>query len=484
MIGFYQLPFGHAPLPLVAKKLAAQNLSHDQLTRAQLWLPTERARRTLIQLLQLLNLGAMPDIRLIQENLPAYQDGAAATHPTLQEPTPLMAQLATANWLVQRDSRQGQSLPPDDVGHGRGWHAALAIAKQLLQLHQQLIAHNIDWHQLLQADPSAWSEQAMVGQQLLQDWHEWWPGWLQQQGYTDAKAARQDGLARLFDSWQQSPPPLIWLLGAEAGNPLHQQFIRLLVRLSDTQTAMQAGAGAHPAPPASGQSQLAVLLPNLPDYSAAELVRLALSPRHPHGHWIALLQNFKGAGGWPLPLWSDSPPAPSSPTPQGAAQPSNPSLSGRQHLLRQWFPVPTHARSTPHPYSRPEFFPQSNQAFIENFGVQPCRDQHQEAQLIALAMRRALDNPNHKAALITPDRQLAKQVAAALKRWNIVVDDSAGQPLIQTPLGRLVALSLTAMQPQVEASAVLSLLYHPLCGLGIDPPQLRTIARHLDAAWR
>ena len=46
------------------------------------------------------------------------------------------------------------------------------------------------------------------------------------------------------------------------------------------------------------------------------------------------------------------------------------------------------------------------------------------------------------AALVTPDRGLARRVAVELKRWGIEVDDSAGRPLAPTPAGivaRLVA---------------------------------------------
>ncbi|RYD39917.1 MAG: double-strand break repair protein AddB, partial [Sphingomonadales bacterium] len=65
-------------------------------------------------------------------------------------------------------------------------------------------------------------------------------------------------------------------------------------------------------------------------------------------------------------------------------------------------------------------------------------DDGQEAQGIALMMRHALEKPARTAALVTPDRALATRVAAALARWDISVDDSAGQPLGQTPPGALL----------------------------------------------
>src|SRR3546814_16783527 len=64
----------------------------------------------------------------------------------------------------------------------------------------------------------------------------------------------------------------------------------------------------------------------------------------------------------------------------------------------------------------------------------------EEAQAIALALCRALDTPEQTAALVTPDRGLARRVAAHLKRWGIAIDDSAGLPLSRTTAGAFLAL--------------------------------------------
>jgi ATP-dependent helicase/nuclease subunit B len=62
----------------------------------------------------------------------------------------------------------------------------------------------------------------------------------------------------------------------------------------------------------------------------------------------------------------------------------------------------------------------------------------EEALAIALAMREVLETPAKTAALITPDRRLARRVAAELRRFAISVDDSAGTALGETPAGRFV----------------------------------------------
>src|SRR3546814_21137993 len=92
-------------------------------------------------------------------------------------------------------------------------------------------------------------------------------------------------------------------------------------------------------------------------------------------------------------------------------------------------------------------------------------DDGQEAQGIALLMREAIETPGRTAALVTPDRTLAERVAAALARWDIRVDDSAGQPLSRTPPGALLLL-LAELAADFDPVALLSLLGHPLVSTG------------------
>ncbi len=90
-----------------------------------------------------------------------------------------------------------------------------------------------------------------------------------------------------------------------------------------------------------------------------------------------------------------------------------------------------------------------------------------EAAAIALVLRQAVED-GRVAALITPDRGLTRQVAAALDRWGIVPDDSAGRPLPLTPPGRFLRHVAAAMTTPVTAQAMMPLLKHPLCHSGRD----------------
>ena len=88
-----------------------------------------------------------------------------------------------------------------------------------------------------------------------------------------------------------------------------------------------------------------------------------------------------------------------------------------------------------------------------------------EAETIALRLRQAAAD-GLTAALISPDRMLTRQVTAALDRWRIKPDDSAGLPLALSAPGRLLTHVVDAMGRPVTAEALLVLLKHPLTHTG------------------
>lgn len=88
-----------------------------------------------------------------------------------------------------------------------------------------------------------------------------------------------------------------------------------------------------------------------------------------------------------------------------------------------------------------------------------------EALAIALRLRRAVEE-GAQAALITPDRMLTRRVTAALDRWGIRPDDSAGTPLQLSPPGRLLRQVAGMFGRRLTSEALLSLLKHPLTHSG------------------
>ena len=88
-----------------------------------------------------------------------------------------------------------------------------------------------------------------------------------------------------------------------------------------------------------------------------------------------------------------------------------------------------------------------------------------EALSIAVAMREAREH-NLTAALVTPDRALARRVMASLGRWNLAFDDSGGDSLMDTSAGIFARLAAQTAADELAPPSLLALLKHPLFRLG------------------
>jgi double-strand break repair protein AddB len=107
----------------------------------------------------------------------------------------------------------------------------------------------------------------------------------------------------------------------------------------------------------------------------------------------------------------------------------------------------------------------------------------QEALALALILRRAISR-NQKAALITPDRTLARRVEAQLDRWGVLPDDSAGSPLALSAPGRLLRHLARAFEAPITADGLMVLLKHPLAGSGADRGKHLLLTRDLELHLR
>ena len=108
----------------------------------------------------------------------------------------------------------------------------------------------------------------------------------------------------------------------------------------------------------------------------------------------------------------------------------------------------------------------------------------EEAQIVALALRGATEVPGRTAALVTPDRMLARRVSAHLRRWGIGADDSAGRPLSETPPGTLLLGIAAVAAERFAPVALLTLLKHPLVAAGEGRLAWLEGVRLLDLALR
>ena len=108
----------------------------------------------------------------------------------------------------------------------------------------------------------------------------------------------------------------------------------------------------------------------------------------------------------------------------------------------------------------------------------------EEALAIALLVRQALEQPEKRVAVVTPDRGLAGRVVQHLRRWNIEADDSAGRPLPQTAAGRVLLLLAEVSAETAAPVPLMALLQHPLVRAGEGRGEWLDNVRALDLALR
>ncbi|MDF3605193.1 double-strand break repair protein AddB [Paracoccus sp. DMF-8] len=96
----------------------------------------------------------------------------------------------------------------------------------------------------------------------------------------------------------------------------------------------------------------------------------------------------------------------------------------------------------------------------------------QEAEAVALLIRDAAEK-RQEVTLIAADRMLPRRVSAALDRWRIIPDDSAGQPLPLTPQGLFLSHVAGLVGQALTIDALVTLLKHPVTNTGSGAEQRR-----------
>jgi ATP-dependent helicase/nuclease subunit B len=105
---------------------------------------------------------------------------------------------------------------------------------------------------------------------------------------------------------------------------------------------------------------------------------------------------------------------------------------------------------------------------------------HDEAEAIALILKSCIEEKGKTAALVTPDRVLARRVAARLKDFGLAIDDSAGEPIAHTVPGAFLDLVIDAADKDFAPPELMALLKHPLTRLGRQAGEIRDTARAIE----
>ncbi len=124
--------------------------------------------------------------------------------------------------------------------------------------------------------------------------------------------------------------------------------------------------------------------------------------------------------------------------------------------------------------------PEGAAAGLDGLTLIEAANEREEAAAIACAMRLTLEDRTKTAALVTPDRNLARRVAAELGRWGIVADDSAGTPLAKTEAGALMSLTAETWARDFAPIPLLGALKHRRASLGAPREAHLAAVRRLE----
>ncbi|MGH6974767.1 MAG: double-strand break repair protein AddB, partial [Stellaceae bacterium] len=333
----------------------------------------------------------------------------------------------------------GWGQTPAGAGPARAAQAA-PLAAELARFVDEVAAEgcslaNLD--RLVPAQHAAHWQQVVTFLGIVSD-H--WPKALAEIGCLDAAERRNRVLERQADAWRRQPPadPVI-AAGITGGVPAVAALVVAVARLP---TGI-------------------VVLPGL-DRTAetADWEAITADPAHPQyllARLLARLEMLPGqVAAWPSPMGGDT-------------------NAARAALVRAALAPASRSHRWATIGERPA-------DAVASLTRVDCPGPQEEATTVALLMRHQLEKPGATAALVTPDRDLARRIAAELRRWDIEVDDSAGTPLAKTPPGVFLRLLLTCIAEEFAPLPLLALLKHPLAASGLAPAGFRDLARRLEVA--
>lgn len=119
---------------------------------------------------------------------------------------------------------------------------------------------------------------------------------------------------------------------------------------------------------------------------------------------------------------------------------------------------------------------------LENITMVEARSVTEEATIISLILRQALETSGKTASLITSDRELVRRVKQELANRSVDIDDSAGEPLIRLGSGVFLSLLLDAVVTGFRPEKLLALFKHDLCRFGFEPAKARMAVAVIELA--
>src|SRR5271169_5388730 len=433
---------------LAAGLLAVAGEDPLALPRVTVLLPTRRAVRALREAF----LRVLPDGRdlgtplLLPRMRPigdldsdelSLVEGVTDDGSTMAVP-PAIPELRRRLLLTRLVLEWGRRRSPDPLLPGQ----AAALAASLARFLDTVATEGASFARLADLAPADMAEHWQIVRSFLEILPQSWPGILAAEGALDPADRRNRLLTQQAAIWRRSPPrdPVI-AAGLTGGIPAMTELISAVA-------ALDCGT---------------VILPGFDRFcDPAQWAAIEADEAHPQ-HLMATLLKALGLAPADVREWEVSP--------AREASPRAPRLRLVSEAMRPAAATEAWRDLAP--------LPADTLGGIRRYD---CAGAHEEALTVALLLRRKLETPGATAALVTPDRELARRVAAELRRWDIAIDDSAGLPLNRPLPGAFLRLVLELAESGLAPVPLLAALKHPLAAGGLDPAVFRRRVRRLEKA--
>ena len=415
------------------------------LARILVLLPTRRACRTLRESFLRARDGQpllLPDIRPIadvdEEEISVYgvglQHGVAEQAVGMPPAIPAMRrQLLLSRLILQMDAQR-------HIGDANGMDPAqaVALATELANLLDQIQTERLSFSMLERVVPDQLAAHWQQTLDFLKILTEHWPNVLAAEGCIDPADRRNRLLELQAEVWEKFPPEYPVIAAGSTGTiPATADLLKVVALLP----------------------QGTVVLPGL-DQAMDEESWRAIDETHYQFGLRRLLLHL-GVSRVDVPVWGNS----------GAGQDFEQHADFLSEAMRP--------AETTHAWRDSDNLPLSTLSGISRVD---CPGPEEEARVVALVMRDVLETPGRTAALVTPDRALARRVAAEVRRWNVEIDDSAGRPLGETPAGTFFRLVAQMAAERLAPVTLLATLKHPFAAGGMTGDAFRRTVRALELA--
>ena len=372
------------------------------LANATIFLPTRRATRAFgFALLEALGKEALILPRIlplgdVDEDELAFtdEDGGDLSPAISATSRRLVLAQFVLSWMRGLSKGHAQELPIAATPA-----VALAFADELARVLDDLTIAGVPFERLQEGVPQELDHYWEISRDFLKIVKREWPAFLERAKLLDPTARREALLAREAERLKAGASGPVIAAGSTGSLPSVAKLLEAIAR----------------------HKEGAVVLPGLDqtlDEESFALIGGEAETDSSQGHPQFGLHHLLGALG----------------VKRGDVVPlAKPELPAREQLLSEAF-RPAAATDRWHGGAA------GGDAALDGITLAEAADPREEALVIAISLREALERGFTSAALVTPDRALARRVAAELTRWGIKADDSAGIPLSESEAGRFARL--------------------------------------------